>query len=277
MSEFIPFHIEKGLNTSYITSLLMALFYKYNDNINVLLTDPPLKAVGFYLQELIKTLFVEPIRKNFSIRSDTINELRNYLLVNNWEGDQNYLLQRDPNDLYEFIINMLYSNEIEFEIFHIKDGSIDKIESKYNFKTININLNTNEPSSIKKLFISWLNENILKNNNSYIFDCYKLKSIPNYIVFNINRTEETDSTEVDIMKKIKFFNNSDPKQNYLQWKIHSIICKSNNNYYSILSTNDNRWIEFDENHFPCCHYIKLDDDDIIEKIKKDVKMIIYSL
>jgi hypothetical protein len=73
MSEFIPFHIEKGLNTSYITSLLMALFYKYNDNINVLLTDPPLKAVGFYLQELIKTLFVEPIRKNFSIRSDTIN------------------------------------------------------------------------------------------------------------------------------------------------------------------------------------------------------------
>ena len=87
----IPFHIEKGLNTSYLSSVLISLFYKYDTNINNILTDKPEKPAGFYLQELIKTLFVEPIRKNFSIKSDTLNEIRNYLIINGWESDLNLL------------------------------------------------------------------------------------------------------------------------------------------------------------------------------------------
>ena len=187
----IPFHIEKGLNTSYITSLLISLFYKYDTNINCLLIDKPQKPAGFYLQELIKTLFVEPIRKNFSIKSDTINEIRNYLLINGWESDLDYLANRNCIDLYEFLCSILFNNDIQFEIYHIKDGVIDETETLKSYKTININLESDEPTTIKKLFIEWLHENILKNSNSYILDCYKLKSIPNFIVFNIKRTEKT--------------------------------------------------------------------------------------
>ena len=276
-TNIIPFHIEKGLNTSYITSLLISLFYKYDANINCILIDKPQTSPGFYLQELIRTLFVEPIRKNFTIKSDTINEIRNYLLINGWESDLNLLDTRNCVDLYQFLSSILFNNEIEFEIYHIKDGIIHGTETNKKFKTININLTVNEPTSIKKLFIEWLNNNILKNSNSYILDCYKLKSIPNFLVFNIERIENTQKTEIDIKKKIKFFHNSDSKQNYLNWRIHSIICKSNNKYYSVFLSNDNSWIEFDEDKFPCCSYVYMNDEDIIDKIKQDVEMIIYTL
>jgi hypothetical protein len=273
----IPFHIEKGFNTSYITSLLISLFYKYDVNINTILINKPQTPAGFYLQELIKTLFVEPIRRNFSIKSDTINEIRNYLLINGWESDFNLLDNRNCVDLYNFLSSILFDNEIEFEIYHIKDGIIHGIETNKRCKTININLTINEPTSIKKLFIEWLHNNILKNSNSYILDCYKLKSIPIFLVFHINRTENTQNTEIDIKKKIKFFHNSDSKQNYLIWRIHSIICKSNNKYYSVFLSNDNSWIEFDEDKFPCCSYVYMNDEDIIDKIKQNVEMIIYTL
>jgi hypothetical protein len=275
--EIIPFHIEQGLNTSYITSLLMSLFYKHDSNINNILTDKPQNPKGFYLQELIKTLFVEPVRKNYTIKSDTINEIRNYLLINGWESDDNFLENQDPNDLYKFLSSMLNDLNIEFEIYHIKDGVIDSEETTFACKSIDVNLIANEPTTIKKLFIDWLHENILKNNTTYLLDCYKLKSIPNFIVFKIKRSEDTIRTEVDIKKKIKFFNNSDSKQNYLTWRIHSLICKTNDKYYSIFLTNDGRWVMFDEDQFPCCEYILMNDDDIIEKTKQDVTMIIYTL
>ena len=273
----IPFHIEKGLNTSYITSFLISLFYKYDTNINSILIDKPQNPAGFYLQELIRTLFVEPIRKNFSIKSDTINEIRNYLLINNWESDLNFLDNRNCVELYGFISDMLFINNIEFEIYHIKDGVINETETNKSYKTINIDIINNEPTSIKKLFLDWLHDNILKNSNTYILDCYKLTSIPNFLVFNINRTDKTQKTEIDIKKKIKFFHNSDSKQNYLNWRIHSIICKSNQKYYSVFLSNDNSWIEFDEDKFPCCSYIYMNDEDVIDKVKQDVEMIIYTL
>jgi hypothetical protein len=276
-NKLIPFHIEKGLNTSYITSLLLALFYKYDVNINIILTDKPQNPAGFYLQELIRTLFVEPIRKNFSIKSDTINEIRNYLLINGWNSDLNFYDNKECNDLYIFLSDILFNNKIEFEIYHIKDGIINGEETLLEFKTININLKINKLTSIKKLFIEWLHENIICNNNFHILDCYKLKSIPNFIVFNINRNNNTIKTEIDIKKKIKFFNNSDSKQNYLQWRIHSIICKNNNKFYAIFLSNDNIWIEYDEDKFPCCSYVYMDDEDVIEKTKQDVTMIIYTL
>ena len=291
----IPFHIERGLNTSYISSLLISLFYRYELNTFNLLIQRPQKPCGYYLQELIKTLFVEPIRKNFSIKSDILNELRNYMIIIGWENDLRYLENRDCCDLFKFLSTILYENEIEFEIYHIKDGIINNgiinngiinngiingiinnTENLLKMKTIDIHLTKDEPTTIKKLFIEWLHDNILKNNNLYVLDCYKLKSIPNFIIFNIIRNENTQKTEIDIKKKIKFFHNSDSKQNYLVWRIHGLICKSNNRYYSVFLSNNNSWIEFDEDKFPCCNYIYMDDDDTIDKIKQDVQMIIYT-
>ena len=48
--------------------------------IKELLTSEPESPAGYYLQEILKTNFVEPIRRHFSIKYDIFNEIRNYLL-----------------------------------------------------------------------------------------------------------------------------------------------------------------------------------------------------
>jgi uncharacterized UBP type Zn finger protein len=45
------------------------------------------------------------------------------------------------------------------------------------------------------------------------------------------------------MKRIKFFGNNDTSQNYLKWKIHSLVCHKgesykSGHYYSITTTYD---------------------------------------
>ena len=55
--------VEDGMNTSYIDSLLIALFYKHNNNILTELDKKPQKSCGIYLQELIKEKFIEQAKK----------------------------------------------------------------------------------------------------------------------------------------------------------------------------------------------------------------------
>ena len=141
--------------------------------------------------------------------------------------------------------------------------SIEKLESEINKTTI------------KKLFLNWLNTVILKDEEDLY--CYQLKELPSYICFYLNRTNT--NTMVDIMKNIKFFKNSNPTQNYIKYKIHAIACYDGEKYYSILNTysNHNKWIMFTENKIPSLEYISMSDDDIIEKIKKESVFIIYTL
>jgi hypothetical protein len=108
--------------------------------------------------------------------------------------------------------------------------------------------------------------------------CYELVEMPKYISFYINRFQERYNTsDVDIMKKIKFFNNCNSLQNCIKYKIHDIICYNQKDYYSVLNINQNKWLEFKENNIPSLTVISMNDDEIIEKIKKDVVFVIYAL
>ena len=103
------------------------------------------------------------------------------------------------------------------------------------------------------------------------------RTIPSYVSFYLNRNKN-NNVMVDIMRKIKFFNNCDPTQNYIKYKIHSLICKDeSNNYYSVLTTYNNKWIMLTENKIPSLEYIILNDDDLNEKIKKEVVFVMYTL
>ena len=76
--------VENGYNTSYINTLLFSLFYRPNKYLDELLNKNMNNPSAYYLQELIKENFVGPIRKHFSISNENINEIRNYLMINNW-------------------------------------------------------------------------------------------------------------------------------------------------------------------------------------------------
>ena len=271
------FVIEQGYKTCYINSLFMALFYKPNNNIETLLNNYPDNPIALYFQELIRDNFIDPVRKHFSIKNDNINQIRNYMLINNNNNDTITITQEDIGNFYKYIIDFLNGDYIHFEIFQIKDNTININNNKLRMPYIS--LNPTKDTNIRDLFINWLNKYINKNDTY----CYKLLNIPLYLTFYINRYNnigKKNNYEVDIMKKIKFFNNTDTKQKYMQWKIHSVICNEgddfdSSHYYSIITDYNNNWFMFDDTKKPCMTQIDMSNDDIIDKVRKECMLITY--
>jgi len=270
---YIPICIDDGYNTSYIDSVLVALFYKTNPYTNILLEKNPQKHSVIYLQELIKTKFIVPLHKNFSISSSIINEIRNYALIMGWDEHSSYLNElSSPIDFFKFLNQSFEGDSINIEINQIKDGIFDT-NNKYNLLQT-ISLAPTKDTSVRELFISWISDNILGHEHNNMFNCYKLINIPNYICFDIKRNN--NRFKIDLMKKIKFFSNADPMQNYLTWIIHGVICYSGKNYYSLIYGTNN-WVEVNSSKVPSFNQIDLSDYDEIERIQSEVVFVIYIL
>ncbi len=280
--------IENGYNTCYIDSLLIALFYKNSDQINDILENEPQIPEAYYLQELIKVKFVNQIRKNYSIFSQSMNEIRNYSIICGWATEGNIDEQQSCISYYNFLSNLFRIKPIEFEVFEFNNNVIyPENTSKINFQFIPIDLNRD--NDIRNLFINWLNSNIIVKN-SLTTQCYKLLDVPFFIIFSINRNNESidnkyckkNKFKLDIMKKIKFFNISDSSQSHIKWNIHAIICYSSDDhlccghYYTILFSNK-EWILFDDKKIPSFKKIDLDDEAIKDKITSECIIIIYSM
>ena len=272
--------VENGYNTCYIDSVLICLFYK--NDMHFLLEEKPRKPEGYYLQELIKNKFINPIQRNYYINSNTINEIRNYSVICGWSSDGNITDQKNCNEYICFILDLFNSKPIQFEIFEISNNIItDNTE----YLTLPyINLIPQKDDTIHNLLQYWINSKIYSPNDN-IIKCYKLIQIPRFIMCYIDRFNNThikNNYKIDIMKRIKFFNINDQTQKYIKWKIHGIICHKDGNslncghYYTICTTTDkNRWLLFDDNLIPSFQEINLKDDDIKEKIMTDVIIIIY--
>jgi hypothetical protein len=235
------------------------------------------------LQELIKIKFVEQIRKNYSIFSQSMNEIRNYSIICGWNTEGNIDEQQNCILYYNFLSEILQIKCIEFELFEFNNNMIASNINKIIYPYIQLDLTRD--NDIRNLFINWLNSNIIIKNSS-IIQCYKLINIPNFIVFSINRMQymnmNKNKYKLDIMKKIKFFGINDSSQLSIKWKIHSIICHSGDNlrtghYYTILNINKNNWILFDDLNIPSFKKIDLDDENIKDKIMEECVIIIYSL
>lgn len=269
------FIVESGYKTSYINSLLMSLFYKSNINLETLINNFPDNPAALYLQELIKNNFIDLVRKHFTVKNSNINQIRNYIFINN-DIDSFFIKQEDIGNFYKYIIDFLNGEYIHFEIFKITDNTITVKNN--NLRMPYITFNPNKNTSIRDLFVNWIDKYINKNN---LF-CYKLINIPSYLSFYINRYNNgvKNEYEVDIMKKIKFFNINDSTQKYIQWKIHSIVCNEGtefekSNYYSIITDYNNNWYMFNDKNIPCMIKIDMSNDDIIDKIRKECMFITY--
>jgi hypothetical protein len=276
-SDKIPCVIEGGYNTSYITSLLSAFFYKENEHLKSILLNQPNNNSGYYLQELIKVNYIEPLRKHYTIKSDALNEIRNYLFINGFLSHENIMNSfkiQSINELYIFLSEYLNSQKMEFDISKIKDGKLIETDNLHKLSMIELKV-TNKNTSIRELFVDWITTTLLKEQEEYY--CYKLKDVPSYLCFYLKRENQEENTMVDIMNKIKFFKNSDPTQNYIKYKLHSLICFDGKKYYSCMTGYNNKWIMLNENKIPSMQYVSFADDEITEKIKKDVIFAVYTL
>jgi hypothetical protein len=272
--------VEDGYNTTYITSLFVALFYNCNNDIRNILDEIPNEIDGIYLQELLKKKFIEMIRRNLCIYADVINQIRNYLFVIGWCND-NIDILLDNHELIDFFLFLTKKIKIEtinIETLNINNGQLEVINnSKLSYIKI---IPSNNNCSIKFLLDNWINYNINTNNNYY----YKLSNIPPYIIIYIDRFDKYNKkncSEIDIMKKIKFNNINDISQSSLRWEISSFICCSGNEvktckYYTIIN-NNTEWLKYGEGLIPSFNEINIHREINKKKIMSEVVLLLYKL
>jgi ubiquitin C-terminal hydrolase len=299
------FVIENGLNTCYMDSLLMALFYKPSTYLESILHSDPKNLDAIYLQEIIKNKFVDQVRKNNSVLADVINEIRIYANVCGWlensSNECNELFeQQDVNEFYSFLLNITNAPLIEIQRQTISEAFESKsdISELESIPFINLTVPDNiDATSIKDLLNNWMNSNTVEDIKREVQDdkgqrkiesvkalnIYKIVNVPTFIALSINRFNSNVNrrieTRVDIQKKIKLHHILDGNDG-LRWKIHSMICHrgetpKGGHYYTVLFGSDNTWLIFDDQSVPCLKEVQIKDTKIAETIKREVVLTLY--
>lgn len=98
------FAVANGINTSYIDSLLIALFYK-ESYLQQMLFQQTENEYFSYLQDLIYINFIDNVRNSKSVDSFQINEIRNYSYMCGWKNTTNIIDLYDVIDYFSFIMD----------------------------------------------------------------------------------------------------------------------------------------------------------------------------
>ena len=230
------FIIESGYCTNYITVLLASLFYKHSCIDNILNNNHE-NIQNIYLQEIIKSKFIEYIRKGYSIQMQTLIEIQTFAHICGWQSSESLLNEHNIEDFYEFLLEI---------------SAVEK--PKTNSYYINIKINGTECLKLNDL-LETMQSNILLN-------------ISVLLAIKLNR--DASNCEIDIPKKIMLYNDT-------IWAIHTIICRdSNGSIYSIIYDADS-WYIFNNNNNNNNNYSisSINIKEIATKIKKECYFIIY--
>ena len=272
------FIVEDGFNTSYIDSILMALFYR-TSHLQEILIQLPKKSKFVYLQDIINNNFIEQVRRNVSVDITIINEIRNYSFICGWKENLNITELYNVVDYLDFLIEGFDIGEIKCELLEISKNLQENIKSFY---TNYIEIKVTDDNDIKTLLNKCIDINFNKKNNSTL-TYYHFSELPLFVPIYLNRYDDNNQInnyKIDIKKKIRFNNNNNKLQSDASWIIHAIVCFSNSgnrHYYTIISTLDNKWCIFSNNKIPSLMKIDITDTVIANKIKQECVLILYRL
>jgi hypothetical protein len=170
------FIIEKGLNTSYISSLLVAMFLSPSKISDMLKSDLDNVTV-YYLQEVIRSKFVEQVRNNRSLELSIVNEIRNICLFMNWKHNENPLSLFNVNDFYTFLLNNIGNVKCNY-ILNPENVSIEvsttdltkdivPLDKNVDFVSFYVNRKNNRPIDIMKGF-KFNGDKVIKHIHSIV-------------------------------------------------------------------------------------------------------------
>lgn len=272
MNSFI---VANGLNTSYIDSLLIALFYSQT-HLKSFLNQCPENIKFIYLQELINDNFIDNAKNGYFVDSSVINEIRNYSIVCGWKDQGQITDLYSVLDYFKFLMAGFGFGQIDIELVEYDKNENEQVTTL----SLNvINLNVMEDNDVKTLLDDWVDIFTISKKENTLIIGNRFKEIPFMIPIYFNRQGET-SYKIDIKKKIKFKKNSDQSQNKMTWIIHSLICFSNSgggNYYSVINTGNYKWKIFTNERQPSIMSIDFNDVNTSNKIKQECIMAIYRL
>jgi len=273
----MTFVVADGLNTSYIDSTLMALFYK-SSHLQEMLVQQPDKSEFIYLQEMINNNFIDPARHNFSIESSIINEIRNYSFVCGWKTSSNITELFSVADYLSFLMKGFSFDNIKLEVVEMSDH--DEEVRVLNFDYIEVHVN--DDNNIDHLIKKWL-EHCIKKTKPLSSVHYRFAELPMLVPIFLNRNigkDITNTSQIDIFNKIKFKKNNDKTQDGASWIIHAIVCLSSSgpgHYYSLIRVDKKEWYLFSNARIPSLVKIRISDPDVALKIKKECVLVLYRL
>lgn len=226
---------------NFIGNLLVALFYSPGGYISDLLNKNIKNTMVIYLQEYIKTNFLDPLRALKKISNTAMETIRNLSKQNGWNngGDAGV----DITNYYKFLMTVLENPKIQI-------GN-DKFEHFMEFTV-------KESVTVKQLVSGWVTGHPIVN-------------IPIIIAIKINR--ENPDVKIDIQKKIVPI-----KTDMLnsEWFIYSIICMSGGHHYVLVDLKfENKWLSFDDMANPYMKEIRV--VELAEKIQRECVFLIYKL
>ena len=208
-----------GINTSYINTVIMALFYK-DSNLRSFLSQIPTHTKFIYLQSMITNNYLTNATNNYCIDKSIVNEIKNYSSLCGWNERSVINSVHNIVEYTDFLLSSFDVGKIEIEYIVRHKNNTDVLKNiEHNYLSCEIDNNT----SIKTLVKNWQDIQIY-NSKSADISYTHLKEIPILIPIFLNRNYDAPLYEVDINKKIKFKINGDELQKNTRWIIHSIIC-----------------------------------------------------
>ena len=275
------FIIENAINTCYIDSLLVSLFYKTSIIDSVLNKDLK-NATGLYLQEYIKERFVNLIRTNTSILQDDIEMIRTICSQLGWLNVDEYMNQQDVTEFYCFLMDTFEIEKLTIQRRTLTDTTISNlVGDKEVIPYIPLHLPESEqPSTIKGMITQWQYDNIstITNQQNNCLNSYTILNSPFLIGFAINRFNNKGiriRTSVIIQKKIHL-----NEKKTEEWNFHAAICHKGDtlksgHYYTLIAISDTSWYIFDDLCVPCMREVRMDDPKVTNMIKKECVFVLY--
>ena len=265
--------LEDGYNCDYLYGLVISLFYTQSNSINKLLNNNFNDCNTYFIQEYIKLKIITPIYNNVSIEMNVINRFRMFLYYCGWlkKNNKNILDRTGILEFYEFIICNLMNYKMNISKIDInKNNSSDEIFNviHINDKHLNVKYINDKVLNLSDLLNEWVDIEIIQNE--YMF---KFNNIPYLIPIYIDIKDKY----INVMECINFENNGDNIQQKMKWDFHSMICMSDNKYYSVVRDLDNDFIVFSDSSIPSSTKVLKNDTINIKKIMKEIKMVFYKL
>jgi hypothetical protein len=270
--------VENGYNTSYISTLLIALFFNNTYLEDLILSRYLNNQKNIYLQEIIKLEIIDKIKHNNSILSDSINKIRMVSHLLGWQKTDSMFNNHNILEYYQFLLHKCEA--LTYCTRSIKSNKLSSSEIGNTIHSItHINITPNLNTSIINEFHS--------NINMYFHDSYfettiikdkyiqipviRLRNLFPLFTFYINRDNINNLIEIEKKFKIKYLI-GDSIIN-VEWIFHALI-GFNKVYYTLINVGK-KWYVFSDNLFPSFKEVNMSNPKVINKIKSEVVMVMY--
>lgn len=259
--QITPFYIA-DVDNCLITTLLTALFFSKSGTEQMLDSDVDTDT-AVHMQEVVKKMFVEPIRLSKSLTRQTVVYVINSLI------DAGCTRSNSVKDVFKFISEQLSACKISVQDEFLDTGDTDK-EQHVPFINLILPQNSTSNVSVKDMIHKWMN-----NKDGKITH---ITNTPSFIVIYIDRyqADKRSNVKVDIHKRISPFHKR-LNLNNREWMFQSAVCQSEEHIYTGLLHHNNNNFKFDNRRIPSMTLIHDKDTDTVDKIKTEVVLLIYRL